>query len=73
MRACRTVRSAAKAGVTPSLVQYYFPTLDDIFLAAITRYSERNLRLLAEALESPHRRSTARRSGSTAGGRPLAR
>ena len=23
---------AAKAGVTPSLVQYYFPSLDDIFV-----------------------------------------
>jgi AcrR family transcriptional regulator len=42
---------ASKAGVTPSLVQYYFPNLDDIFVAAIRRYSERNLALLAEALE----------------------
>lgn len=42
---------AAKAGVTPSLVQYYFPSLDDIFVAAIRRYSERNLRQLAEALQ----------------------
>ncbi len=43
---------AAKAGVTPSLVQYYFPSLDDIFLGAIQRYSERNLALLAELLEA---------------------
>jgi AcrR family transcriptional regulator len=43
---------AAKAGVTPSLVQYYFPSLDDIFLAAIQRYSERNLAILAKALEA---------------------
>src|SRR5262249_26249070 len=43
---------AAKAEVTPSLVQYYFPTLDDIFLAAIQRYSERNLAVLAKALEA---------------------
>jgi len=42
---------ASKAGVTPSLVQYYFPNLDDIFVAAIKRYSERNLGLLTEALE----------------------
>jgi len=42
---------ASKAGVTPSLVQYYFPNLDDIFIAAIRRYSERNLILLTEALE----------------------
>ncbi len=42
---------AARAGVTPSLVQYYFPTLDDIFLAAIRRYSDRNLAHLSEILE----------------------
>jgi len=41
---------ASRAGVTPSLVQYYFPNLDDIFVAAIRRYSERNLALLTEAL-----------------------
>jgi AcrR family transcriptional regulator len=47
-----TYRSlAAKAGVTPSLVQYYFPSLDDIFVAAIKRYSERNLAYLTETLE----------------------
>src|ERR1700761_9450247 len=43
---------AAKAGFTPSLVQYYFPSLDDIFLGAIQRYSERNLASLAELLEA---------------------
>ncbi len=43
---------ATKAGVTPSLVQYYFPSLDEIFLAAIQRYSERNLAVLAKALEA---------------------
>jgi AcrR family transcriptional regulator len=43
---------AAKAGVTASLVQYYFPSLDDIFLAAIQRYSDRNLAILAKALEA---------------------
>ena len=42
---------ATKAGVTPSLVQYYFPSLDDIFVAAIKRYSERGLKHLAESLE----------------------
>lgn len=42
---------AAKAGVTPSLVQYYFPTLDDIFIAAIRRYSERGLAHLTELLQ----------------------
>lgn len=41
---------AASAGVTPSLVQYYFPSLDDIFLAAIRHYAERNLAVLKKAL-----------------------
>jgi len=42
---------AAKAEISPSLVQYYFPSLDDIFIAAIRRYSERNLAFLTEALQ----------------------
>ncbi|OBI85801.1 TetR/AcrR family transcriptional regulator [Mycobacterium sp. 1245805.9] len=42
---------ASKAGVTASLVQYYFPTLDEIFLAAIRRYSDRNLERLRSALQ----------------------
>jgi AcrR family transcriptional regulator len=41
---------AAKAGVTSGLVQYYFPTLDDLFVAAIRRRSEENLERLAAAL-----------------------
>ncbi|HEY9315683.1 TetR/AcrR family transcriptional regulator [Williamsia sp.] len=43
---------AAKAGVTSSLVQYYFPTLDSIFLAAIRRRTEQNEKRLAEALQA---------------------
>ena len=43
---------AAKARVTPGLVQYYFPTLDDLFVAAIRRRSEQNLERLAEALRT---------------------
>ena len=43
---------AAKAEVTSGLVQYYFPTLDDLFTAAIRRRSEQNLERLAAALES---------------------
>jgi AcrR family transcriptional regulator len=41
---------ATKAGVTPSLVQYYFPSLDDIFIAAINRYSERSIAYLTDTL-----------------------
>ena len=63
---------ASKAGVTPSLVQYYFPTLDDIFVAAIKRYSERSLAYLTEASNAAPRIHFAP-SGSTPGGRRLAR
>lgn len=43
---------AAKAGVTAGLVQYYFPTLDDLFIAAIRRRSQQNLERLAAALDA---------------------
>ncbi len=43
---------AAQAGVTSGLVQYYFPTLDDVFLAAIRRRSGQNLERLAAALHA---------------------
>lgn len=43
---------AGRAGVTAGLVQYYFPTLDDLFLALLRRRSERNLERLLTALES---------------------
>jgi TetR/AcrR family transcriptional regulator, transcriptional repressor for nem operon len=41
---------AGRAGVTPALVQYYFPTLDDVFVAAIRRRVERNVERLEAAL-----------------------
>ena len=43
---------AAKAGVTAGLVQYYFPTLDDLFIAAIRRRSDQNLARLTAALDA---------------------
>jgi AcrR family transcriptional regulator len=43
---------AAKAKVTSGLVQYYFPTLDDLFVAAIRRRSAQNVERLAEALRT---------------------
>lgn len=43
---------AARAGVTSGLVQYYFPTLDDVFIAAIRRRTDRNLDRLVEALHT---------------------
>lgn len=41
---------AAKAGVTPSLVQYYFPTLDSLFVAMIRRLIEGDTERWSEAL-----------------------
>jgi TetR/AcrR family transcriptional repressor of nem operon len=43
---------ASRADVTPGLVQYYFPTLDDVFVAAIRRRFEQNLERLTEALRA---------------------
>ena len=43
---------ATKARVTAGLVQYYFPTLDDLFIAAIRRRSQQNLDRLAAALDA---------------------
>lgn len=45
-------RVAAKAGVTSGLVQYYFPTLDDLFIGLLRRRTGRNLEKLKETLES---------------------
>lgn len=43
---------ATEAGVTSGLVQYYFPTRDEMFLAAIRRRSDQNLRRLTAALDA---------------------
>ncbi len=41
---------AARAGVTPSLVQYYFPALDQLLVATVRRRSEQSLRRLVDML-----------------------
>jgi TetR/AcrR family transcriptional regulator, transcriptional repressor for nem operon len=43
---------ATRAGVTPGLVQYYFPTLGDLFVASIRRYTARNVEHLVALLET---------------------
>jgi AcrR family transcriptional regulator len=45
-------RVAAKAGVKPALVHYYFRTMDDLFLALFRRGAEANLKRYAQALAS---------------------
>jgi AcrR family transcriptional regulator len=51
--AATTRRVAAKAGVKPALVHYYFPSMDDLFVAVIRDKAEDNLahqrRAIAEA------------------------
>jgi TetR/AcrR family transcriptional repressor of nem operon len=43
---------AAKAGVTGGLVQYYFPTLDDLLIAGIERATKRNIARLQAAIDA---------------------
>ena len=43
---------AAAVGVSPASVQYYFPSLDEIFLAALRRRSGENLQRLRDRLDS---------------------
>ena len=42
---------AAEADVTPSLVQYYFPSLDSLFVAMVRRLVERDVDRWNDALE----------------------
>lgn len=44
---------AAAAGINAPLLHYYFPTLDDLFVAVLRRRSDRNVDRMAEALASP--------------------
>jgi AcrR family transcriptional regulator len=46
----RTV--ASMSGVTPWAVQYYFPTLDDLFLALLRARTQHNLDRLKRALQT---------------------
>jgi AcrR family transcriptional regulator len=45
-------RVAARAGLKPQLVHYYFRTMDDLFLALVRRGAERNLERQQRALAS---------------------
>ena len=43
---------AAKVGINAPLVHYYFPTIDDLFVAVLLRRAEPNVEHMAEALAS---------------------
>ena len=45
-------RVAARAGVKPALVHYYFPNMDELYLAVFREGAQANLDRQAEALES---------------------
>ena len=45
-------RVAAKAGLKPQLVHYYFRTMDDLFLAVFRRRAEENLARVERAIAS---------------------
>lgn len=50
--AVSTRRVAARAGLKPSLVHYYFPTTDDLLVAVSKRGAEESDRMMEEALNS---------------------
>ena len=43
-------RVAAQAGVKPALVHYYFPSMDDLFVAVLRDKAESNLQLQRQAM-----------------------
>jgi AcrR family transcriptional regulator len=51
--AVSTRRLASRAGLKPQLVHYYFPTMDDLFVALVRRGGDRALESMAKALASP--------------------
>lgn len=44
---------AAAVGIQASLVHYYFPTLDDLFVSVLQRRASRNVERMAAALGAP--------------------
>ncbi len=51
--ALSTRRVAARAGLKPSLVHYYFPATDDLLLAVSRQGADESDRMIEEALASP--------------------
>lgn len=45
-------RLGTRAGVKPQLVHYYFPSMDDLFVALFRRIGERRMQHAAKALEN---------------------
>jgi len=62
-------RVAAKAGVKPALVHYYFPSMDDLFLAVLRDGAEANLARQRQALTDDEPLHALWRLNSTHGAR----
>src|SRR6476661_728394 len=62
-------RVAAKAGVKPALVHYYFPSMDDLFLAVLQDGAETNLTRQRQALADDEPLQALWRLNSTHGAR----
>ena len=62
-------RVAAKAGVKPALVHYYFPSMDDLFLAVLRDGAETNLQRQRQALADDEPLNALWRLNSTHGAR----
>ncbi|WP_082683780.1 MULTISPECIES: TetR/AcrR family transcriptional regulator [unclassified Mycobacterium] len=62
-------RVAAKAGVKPALVHYYFPSMDDLFLAVLREGAEANLARQREAAAAEEPLHALWRLNSTHGAR----
>lgn len=62
-------RVAAKAGVKPALVHYYFPSMDDLFLAVLRAGAETNLARQQEAVAADQPLHALWRLNSTHGAR----
>ncbi|OBI78610.1 TetR family transcriptional regulator [Mycobacterium sp. E740] len=62
-------RVAAKAGVKPALVHYYFPSMDDLFLAVLREGAEVNLARQRESVGAEEPLHALWRLNSTHGAR----
>lgn len=52
--ALSTRRVAARAGLKPSLVHYYFPTTDDLIIQCLRRGAQESDRMIEKAIASDH-------------------
>ena len=59
-------RVAAKAGVKPALVHYYFPSMDDLFVAVLRDKADTAPSVMMKAVEKEEARKSASSQEATA-------